>query len=82
MNPDDIDQKMARPDYSPPAPAPSPLKPLGSLLTGIEQAALAQAKRHGLLREDGTVKCMWRDCDRTASLPRLDCVPCRRRRVP
>ena len=41
-----------------------------------EETARALAKRWGLLRPDGTIKCSNGMCERTAKLPELKCEFC------
>lgn len=83
MKPEDIDQKLQRPDYSPPAPSPPPYQPAGDALgvQAIDQAAIEHAKKWGLWRGDGTIKCIKNGCDGDATLPTLECVEHRRRRT-
>jgi hypothetical protein len=39
----------------------------------MDDAALAMARRFGLLRDDGTVHCIKDNCDGDATLPTLEC---------
>lgn len=82
MKPEELDQALERRDYTPAQPSPPPYSPAGagSKLV-MDEAALNYARKWKLLRGDGTCKCLNNGCDGDATLPTLECAPCRRRRT-
>lgn len=82
MKPEDLDDKLSRPDYVPQKATPSPVQPVGKVgVLAMDEAALAHAKKWKLLRTDGTVKCLHNGCDGDGTLPTLECLSCRRKRT-
>lgn len=79
MKPEDLDKAMERRDYTPAPPPPNPLRPVKELFSGIDQAAIAYAKKWGLVREDGTIRCLTQGCKGDGTAPTLRCAPCRKR---
>lgn len=82
MKAEDLEAQIKRTDYSPPVPSPPPFERAG--LAGklvMDEAALVHAKKFGLVRQDGTVKCINDRCNGDAQLPTLECMACRKRRT-
>jgi hypothetical protein len=42
----------------------------------MDEAALSMARRFGLLREDGSARCINDHCDGDATFPTLECTRC------
>lgn len=60
---------------------PSP-QPAGVTTTLVmDEAALNYARKWKLIRADGTVKCLHDACGGDATLPTLECLACRDRRL-
>lgn len=60
-------------------PSPQPV----ATSTGeiLDAAAISMARAWKLVRADGTVKCLRDACDGDATLPTLECLACRDRRL-
>lgn len=83
MKTEDLDEQLKRRDYTPPVPeAPAYVSAGDAMGTQqIDAAAIEHAKKWGLWRGDGTIKCLRNGCDGDGTLPTLECAEHLRRRT-
>lgn len=80
MRPEELDHALQPGNHTPTPASPPPYSPLGSAVAVSMEHARNVAQGWGLIRPDGSIKCLYDWCGNTTTDPSLMCPVCKERR--